>query len=299
MSMNMLGDFFVGSTMVGGDPATTVAVDTGGSSHGETRVAGSMSLALGMGTAVSNGNTTVTAKLTTLRFLAGAITDHTNVAGSLYVDIPRGTAAGKTTVTGKISMSWHLTASSIGKTTVTSRLSVSGRLGNVTIPGFTNVTGKLSRAVSFSSATAHGSTTVSGSLLKLNFVTFSGGTAACSTTVKGSLRVGSYSPTSAHIDGYTALRSRTGKTYGPFGYVNLTLVPHGDLGTASIIFGFTTVTADVSVERPRTLAVFSNAGLSVSRRLMVTGSVVAGAGTRIVGGGDTLIPVLPREPVFV
>lgn len=70
------------------------------------------------------------------------------------------------------------------------------------------------------------------------------------------------------------------------------------LGTASIV-GSTVVTADVDVERRRTMVVFVNAGLTVTRALTVSGAVADGTGKRRTDTADIGHPVLPREPMFV
>jgi hypothetical protein len=85
---------------------------------------------------------------------------------------------------------------------------------------------------------------------------------------------------------------------GPFGSVNLTSVPHGDLGIPDDITCSTAPTADITVERQRMLVVFGNAGLSVDRSLVAHGNATAGTGIRQVGSPVDLPEKVSRQVAY-
>lgn len=169
MALNMLGALGVGWTMVGADQSATSIVDAGGgTSTGETRVSGSLSLLSGLSGSVSTGTST-TARLGTRATLTVAqVNGRTSVAADMTAStLHGGHVATGTTVTGEtltLAERWKPGQSSTiqGKTAPRGTLSlinltISGKL----VTGKTTVTADLVKPKFLSPSTIAATTQVS------------------------------------------------------------------------------------------------------------------------------------------
>lgn len=308
MSMNMLGGFFVGSTMLGGDQDASVnIVDTGGGvAHGESRVSGSLSMASlaltgtvqtqtsttarlasvrGLTATPVNGRTSVTGNALRLSLLrGGSVVTRTSVTAStlhLARVLPKAAVSpiiGKTSVACKpFTVAHALTGRVQGATTVTgkARYGVSGD-----VAGRTRLTARVALLMGGLKGAIRASTRVSARPPQNAFVVVSRG----KTTVQGRLQIryalaGSVLTSTAFHSHFPGRNAHD----GPLGSVNLTAVPHGDLGLPNEISGSSTLTADITIERSRLLVVLGNAGLAVQMSLVAHGTAIAGTETRYVG----------------
>lgn len=162
MGNSMVGGFFVGASMVGGDQDVTNVDAGGGVTHGESRVRGSLALGYSFG-GEADGSSLVVVAISRIdnSLPAGHVTGSTTVTGAQpTISILRARSTGRTSLTAVTSGVDRLTVHVATRSTVAGKMSGAWQLVGRTSSGTTSPHGNLTRLALLSGGRVTGSTSV-------------------------------------------------------------------------------------------------------------------------------------------